>query len=114
MRHFFAAGPVPGLAGGVVEPAGAALLIQAAGAPQGDLPCVDGARARAVALAAITEAAQEEELLAVRAEADDQPQRIHALPRSGRGGWTTLTRCARKGAATRALPRCEAARGSGV
>jgi hypothetical protein len=70
--------------------------------------------ARAVAVSVVTDPAQEEELLAVRSDADDQPQRIHALPRSGRGGWTTPSGCAKKGAASRALPRCDAARGSGV
>src|SRR2546428_12872045 len=69
---------------------------------------------RAVALSAVADPAQEEELLAGDSSADDQPQRVHALPRSGRGGWTTTTGCAKKRAATRALPRCDAARGSGV
>jgi len=73
-----------------------------------------GAGPRAVPLPAVTDPAQEEQLLAIRSGTDNQPQRVHALPRSGRGGWTITPRCAKKGAATRALPRCDAARGSGV
>ena len=105
MRHFLAVGPVAGLAGRVPKPAGAALLIPTPGPPQCDPARVARARPRAVALPAVAAAAQEEELLAIRPNTDDQPQRIHALPRSGRGGWTSTLRCAKKGAATRALPR---------
>ena len=104
-RHFLAVGPVAGLAGRVPKPAGAALLIPTPGPPQCDPARVARARPRAVALPAVAAAAQEEELLAIRPHTDDQPQRIHALPRSGRGGWTSTLRCAKKGAATRALPR---------
>jgi hypothetical protein len=50
----------------------------------------------------------------VEPTADDQSQRIHAPPRSGRGGWTTTVRRAKKRAASRALPRCDSARGYGV
>jgi hypothetical protein len=104
MRHFLVASAVPGLASRVVKPARTALLIETAGPLQRDPPRVACADARAVAVSAVADPAQEEELLAVRADADDQPQRIHALPRSGRGGWTTTRRCAKKGAANRALP----------
>ncbi len=114
MRHFLAAGAVPGLASGMVKPAGAAVLIAPASPLEGDPTRMARAGPRAVALSAVADPAQEEELLAGDSSADDQPQRIHALPRSGRGGWTTTTGCAKKGAATRALPRCDAARGSGV
>ncbi len=104
MRHFRAAGAVPRLASGMVKPAGAAVLIAPAGLLQRDPPRVARASPRAVALAAVAAPAQEEELLAVGSDADDQPQRVHTLPRSGRGGWTTSSRCANKGAANRSLP----------
>ena len=103
MRHFLA-GAVASLAGRMPKPAGAAVLIAPAGVLERDAPGAAGAVPRAVPLPPITPTAQEEELLAVRSDADDQPQRIHALPRSGRGGWTTTRRCAKKGAASRALP----------
>jgi hypothetical protein len=114
MRHNLAAGAVAGLAGRVSKPAGATLLIAPTGVLKRDAPGAAGAFTRAVALPPITPTAQEEDLLAVRSDTDDEPQRIHALPRSGRGGWTSTSPCAKKGAATRALPRCDAARGPGV
>ena len=89
MRHYFALralGAIPGLAGGMQQPAGAPLLIALARPLQRDPPRVARAGVRAVALAAVADATQEEELPAVRSDADDQPQRIHRLPRSGRGG----------------------------
>ncbi len=107
MRHYFtltAPGAVPGLAGGMVKAAGAAVLITPAGPLQRDPPRVVRAGVRAVALAAVADPAQEKELLTVGSHADDQPQRVHTLPRSGRGGWTTSSRYANKGAANRALP----------
>jgi hypothetical protein len=113
MRHVFTASPIPGLAGRVAEAAGTALLIQPPGSLQRDPTRVACAGARAVALPPVTHPAQEELLLAVRSAADDHPQRIHALPRSGRGGWTTTKRCAKKGAATRALPSCVPPEGPG-
>jgi hypothetical protein len=73
----------------VPKPAGAALLIQPPGPPQRHAARVAGARPRAVTLSAVADPAQVEEALAVRPDTDDQPQRIHALPRSGRGGWTS-------------------------
>jgi hypothetical protein len=60
MRHFFtptAPGAVPGLAGRVPEPAGAALLIETAGTLPRDSPCVAGARPRAVPLPTVTDPA---------------------------------------------------------
>ena len=109
MRHDFAlsaTGPIPGLAGRMPTPPGAtpALLIAAASALERDPTGVSGAGPRAVPLATVTHPAQEEELPTVRSAADDQAQRIHALPRSGREGWTTTGRYAKKGAANRALP----------
>ena len=108
MRHFLAAGAVdtvPRLAGRVAQPARAAVLIAAARVLKGGPPRAGRAGARAVPLPAVTPAAQVEELATVRSGADDQPQRIHALPRSGRGGWTATGSYAKKGAANRALPR---------
>ena len=116
MRHYFALsapGAIPGLAGRMPKPAGAALLIAMARPLQRDPPRAARAGVRAVALSAVAEAAQEEELPAVRSDADDQPQRIHMLPRSGRGGWTTTGRCAKKGAAKVALPRVISPEGPG-
>jgi len=48
MRHFLAASAVPGLAGGVVEPAGAAPLVPSARPLERDPPRVARAGARAV------------------------------------------------------------------
>ena len=47
------------------------------------------------------------------AASDDQPQRVHALPRSGRGGWTSTLRRAKKGSGDSRAPTCDAARGPG-
>src|SRR6266508_4684908 len=73
-HHFLATGAVPGLAGRMAKPAGAALLIETPGALQRDPTRVACAGARAVAVFAVADPAQEEELLAVRSDADDQPQ----------------------------------------
>jgi hypothetical protein len=105
MRHFVAASAVPRLAGGVVESARAALLIALAGVLERTLRRVARAGPRAVPLPAVAHPAEEELVPAVESAADHQPQRIHALPRSGRGGWTATAYYAKKGAATRALPR---------
>jgi hypothetical protein len=89
MRHVLAPGlarPVAGLAGGVTKPAAAAVLIPAAGVLQGPPAGGGGAGARAVPLPAVAASAQVEELATVRSGAEAQSQRIHALPRSGRGG----------------------------
>jgi hypothetical protein len=114
MRHFLSTRAIARLTGGMAKPTPAALLIEAAGVPE--RPSPRGARAggRAVPLCAVAHPAEEELASTVEPTADDQPQRIHAPPRSGRGGWTTTVRRAKKGAASRALPRCDSARGSGV
>jgi hypothetical protein len=96
-----------------VEPPGAALLIAPAGVLERPPADVDGAGPATVPLPAVAPAAQEEQLLAAPPGADDQPQRIHALPRSGRGGWTSTERCAKKGAAWYALPRVISPEGPG-
>src|SRR3989442_14341565 len=111
-HHFLVPGAVLGLAGRMAKPAGPALLIETPSTLERDPACVARAGARAVAVPTGTDPAQEEQLLAVRSDASDQPQRVHALPPSGPGGWTTTTGCAKKRAATRALPRRDAARGS--
>ena len=104
MRHFFTPGAIAGLAGGVMEPSRTAALIATAGVVERRAPSVRGARGRAVPLPAVALPTQVEELATVGSGAEDQSQRIHALPRSGRGGWTTKARYAKKGAANRALP----------
>ena len=87
MRHVLrVAAAVPGLPGRVVEAAGARPLVPLPGPVQRLAPGGARPRARAVAIAAIAAATQEEELPAVGSPADNKPQRIHALPRSGRGG----------------------------
>lgn len=62
MRHFLAAGAVAGLAGGVVEAAGAAPLIAPAGVLERGAPGALSAGARAVPLPAVASPAQVEEL----------------------------------------------------
>ena len=99
MRHYLALSApraVSRLTGGMAKPAGPALLVPSARPLERDPARVARAGARAVAVSAVADPAQEEELLAVRSDADDQPQRIHALPRSGRGGWTTTVQRAKK------------------
>jgi hypothetical protein len=114
MRHILAAGTVARLAGGVAKPAPAALLRAEAGVVERASPRLARADRRAVPLPAVAPRTEEDLAPTVEPTADDQPQRIHALPRSGRGGWTMTVRRAKKEAASRALPRCDAARGSGV
>src|SRR5262249_13433985 len=112
MRHFLPAA-VAGLAGRVAKAAGPAVLIAAAGVVQRPAPRVRRARRRAVPLPAVTPTAEKKMAPTGPAAAHDRPQRIHALPRSGRGGWTTTVRRAKKGAASRALPWCDPPEGPG-
>jgi hypothetical protein len=81
MRHVPPAGAVVARSVGVVEAAEASLLVAAAGlallAAAGDR----GALARAVPMAAVAAAAEEEDLPAVGAVADDEAQRVHGLGR---------------------------------
>ena len=74
MRHFFAARTVLGLAGGVVEATGPALLIATAGPLARGAPGVLGTGARTVPLPAVAPPAQIDERATVRSGADDQPQ----------------------------------------
>jgi hypothetical protein len=106
MRHYFSTGAIPRLAGGVVEATGPAPLIAPARVVERGAPSALRTRGRAVPLTAVTPPTQVEERATVGSGAEDQSQRIHALPRSGHGGWTTTDWYAKKGAANPALPRC--------
>jgi len=77
MRHFLTGGPaatVAGLPGGVIPASASAVLVAAAGGPHGGVSCPMGARPRAVAITAITPAAQEEDVATVGACADDETE----------------------------------------
>ena len=111
MRHFLAGRPpaaIVRLPGGVVSAPAAALLVAPARGPQGGVPRLAGTGPRAIAIAPITPAAQEEHLTAVCAIADDEPERVHAphgpdvgggqsRPDMGRQGRAESTRPARFG-----------------
>src|SRR5438093_4491390 len=104
-HHFLVPGAVLGLAGRMAKPAGPALLIETPSTLERDPPCVARAGARAVAVPTVTDPAQEEQLLAVRSDADDQPQRVHALPRSGRGGLDNHHRLCEEGSGDSHAPK---------
>jgi hypothetical protein len=77
MRHFLARVPtatITGLPEGVVSAPASALLIAPARGPLRGVPRLAGTGPRAVAIAPITPAAQEEHLTAVCAVADDEPK----------------------------------------
>src|SRR5262245_34557334 len=117
MRHHFAgvaAGAIPRLTGRVPKATRPAALILPAGRSERGAPRAGGTRAGAIPLPAIADAAEEEQLLTLWSAADDQPEGIHAPPRSSRGGWTSSGSYASKEAARRALPRCDPPRGLGV
>jgi hypothetical protein len=81
MRHVLARRPpaaIAGLPGRVVDAPAAALLVALARGPPGGVSRRAGTRPRAVPIAPITSAAQEEDLPAVCAVADDEPERVHA------------------------------------
>jgi hypothetical protein len=80
------AGSDTGLGGGVVEAAAPAVLIAPAGHVEGRAARPLATGPRAVAVAAITSAPEEDDLAALRACADDEPERVHAPPRARRGG----------------------------
>src|SRR4029077_3140982 len=108
-RHFLTGRPsaaIVRLPGGVVLAPAAALLVAPACAPPGAVPRLAATGPRAVAIAPITPAAQEEDLPAVCAVADDEPERVHAphepdagdgqsRPNMGRQGRAESTRPAR-------------------
>jgi hypothetical protein len=107
MRHFLAGGPavaVAGLPSGVLPAPRPALLVAAAGGAQGGVPRPLGAGPRAVPIAAITPAAQEEDLPTVCALADDEAERVHAPPRAGRGGGQSPADMRRQGRAESTRP----------
>jgi hypothetical protein len=64
----------------MLKSAAPAPLITATGVLERAAPRAARARARTVALPAVADPAQEEQLLTVRS-GTDQPQRIHTLPR---------------------------------
>lgn len=90
MRHFFTLalpGAIAGLPSGVAEAAGPTVLIQPAGGPQRGATGVGRAHPGAVAIPPVAEPAEEEDLPAVGAGANDKPERVlHASPRAAREG----------------------------
>ena len=86
MRHYLALVPIATLAGGMVQAAPPAVLVAAPGGPERGAAGVLGTAPGAVAIAAVTAAAKEEDLAAFGPYADDEPERIHAPLRTGRGG----------------------------
>jgi hypothetical protein len=111
MRHFFAPSPIVGLAGRMVDPPPPAPLIPPAGGLEGRAPRAMGAGPRAVAIAPITHAAEEEELVTVRAGAEHQTERVHGSLRATRKGVDTredlceLRAAGRAGSRPRGLAR---------
>jgi hypothetical protein len=87
MRHELAPVAVDLRASRVVEPAGAALLVAPPRLALLASPGRLGAGPRAVALAPVAAAADEEDLPAVGPEADDEAQRVHGLGRAAKN-WT--------------------------
>ena len=86
MRHFLAPPPIAVLAGGVVQAAAPAVLVAAGGGVERGGARVLSAPPGAVAIAAITVAAEKEHLAAFDARTDDEPEGIHASLRTGRRG----------------------------
>lgn len=89
MRHIFVPTPIPGLASGVVKPAAPAPLIAPAGGVEGGAAGPVGTAPRAVAIAAVAAAAEKEDLAAVDAGADHEPERVHRSLRAPRKGMDT-------------------------
>jgi hypothetical protein len=89
MRHIFAPGPVSGLARGVAEAAGPAVLIASAGGVKRGAASPVGAAPRAVPVAAIAAAAEEEDVAAIGAGADHESERVHRSSRTLRKGMDT-------------------------
>jgi hypothetical protein len=83
MRHFLLAGAIARLAGRVVPPAPAALLIPSAGVAHRRPPRLGATRRTAIPIAAIAVTTQIKDAPAVGACADDKPKGIQAPPRSG-------------------------------
>lgn len=89
MRHILVPPSIPGLARGVAEPAAPAVLIAPAGGVEGGAPGPVGTAPRTVAIAAIAVAAEKEDLAAVGASADHEPERVHRSSRTLRKGMDT-------------------------
>ncbi len=89
MRHILVPPPVPGLASGVAEAAAPAVLIAPAGGVEGGAAGPVGTAPRAVPIAAIAAAAEKEDLAAVDAGADHEPERVHRSSRTLREGMDT-------------------------
>jgi hypothetical protein len=89
MRHLLGPPPIPGLACGVVEPAAPAVLVAPAGGVEGGAAGPVGTTPRTVAIAAIAAAAEKEDLAAVDAGADHEPERVHRSSRTLRKGMDT-------------------------
>ena len=114
MRHILAPGPIPGLPGRVVDPPPPTPLIPPAGGVEGRAPRALGAGARAIAIAPIADAAEEEHLLTVGAGAAHEPERVHGALRATRKGVDTREDVCELWAAGRAESRPRgSARGSG-
>ena len=86
MRHILTPGPIPGLPRGVAAAAGPAVLIAAAGGVERGPAGPVGAAPRAVPIAAIAAAAEEEDVAAVGAGADHESERVHRSSRARREG----------------------------
>ena len=89
MRHILAPGAIPALTGGVVDPAPPALLVASAGRVEGGPPGPVGAVARAVAVAAIADAAEGKQSPTVGPGADHHAERVHRSSRARREGVDT-------------------------
>jgi hypothetical protein len=89
MRHILVPTPIPGLASGVAETAAPAALIAPAGGVEGGAAGPVGTAPRAVAIAAIAAAAEEEDLTAVATGADHESERVHRSSRTLREGMDT-------------------------
>ena len=114
MRHFLAAGPIAALPSGVLQAAAPAVLIAAPGGAPRRAPRLLGTAPGAVAIAAITVAAEEEDLAALGASADHEPERIHASLRTGRRGGQSRPSVRSQRRAGSRVPMWDSARGPGV
>ena len=89
MRHVLLPAAIPRLACGVVQAAAPAALIAPAGGVERGPSGPVGTAARAVAIATIAVTAEKEDLAAVAAGADHEPERVHRSSRTLREGMDT-------------------------
>ena len=82
MRHILVPAPIPGLPRSVVQATAPASLIAPAGGVEGGAAGPVGTASRAVAIAAIAAAAEEEDLAAVGAGTGHEPERVHRSSRT--------------------------------